>query len=524
YGHNLQKTQTTGPVTLTSTNSYNAVTGQLMSTVLPSKHVIAYSYDLNGNVSSVTADSVPAATQITYDPFGPQKAWAQGNSGTMVHQRITDLDDRLSDIEFTNKSAPTGLEIISLTRDLGGRITQITDNTVAAKTFTYDALNEITGYATTGLVRSYAYDANGNRTQASYTTPAISVTNAQIDTASNRLLSSTANTVTNYTLDAAGNLTGDGSRSFTYNASGRLAQAKVGSITMSYFTNGLGERVAKYSPAVGATVFTQDANGNITGEYDINGAPMIETVYLGNLPVGVLVAGTLYPMNPDHLGAPRTAITNTGVPVWTWDHDPFGNGEPSINGYNLRFPGQYYDAETGLYHNNARDYDRTTGRYIQSDPIGLMGGNNTYGYVGGNPVSYTDVHGLIFNPLELTCIDPAQPVCWVGVAVDVGSDVIPLLSISAEAASTASAEAAFMAIERGILSYAYQAVNLVNTNKVLGGIAGFAAVHYGAEEAPELYGESANIWSQYLGMAAKTLENWEHYESTHKDEPPQCVF
>lgn len=96
-------------------------------------------------------------------------------------------------------------------------------------------------------------------------------------------------------------------------------------------------------------------------------------------------------------------ITNAvGVKVWQADPEPFGANAPNDNpagqgtfAYNPRFPGQYFDRETGLHYNYHRDYDPQTGRYIQSDPIGLTGGINTYGYVGGNPTSFVDPTGLI---------------------------------------------------------------------------------------------------------------------------------
>jgi RHS repeat-associated protein len=61
---------------------------------------------------------------------------------------------------------------------------------------------------------------------------------------------------------------------------------------------------------------------------------------------------------------------------------------------NIRFPGQYYDQETGLHYNYFRYYDPSTGRYINSDPVGLGGGLNTYAYVGNNPLKYLDFYGL----------------------------------------------------------------------------------------------------------------------------------
>jgi RHS repeat-associated protein len=98
---------------------------------------------------------------------------------------------------------------------------------------------------------------------------------------------------------------------------------------------------------------------------------------------------------PDHLGAPHQITDSGGNVVWLWDHDPFGNGTPTGSfGYNLRFPGQFYDQQTGLHYNYFRDYDPAKGRYVESDPIGLAGGTNTYGYVGSNPLGRSDRLGL----------------------------------------------------------------------------------------------------------------------------------
>jgi RHS repeat-associated protein len=129
--------------------------------------------------------------------------------------------------------------------------------------------------------------------------------------------------------------------------------------------------------------------------------------------VGAAVAG-LYFIHPDHLGTPRLIADAAGTTVWRWDQqEPFGNdtpnGDPNSTGttfeFPLRLPGQYADRETGLAYNYYRDYDPATGRYVQSDPIGLAGGINTYLFVGGNPLSYTDPTGEFLFPAAIPVVE-----------------------------------------------------------------------------------------------------------------------
>ena len=111
---------------------------------------------------------------------------------------------------------------------------------------------------------------------------------------------------------------------------------------------------------------------------------------------GQVQASTYYFHN-DHLGTPLVLTDEDQNVVWQGRYDPFGKVDETVAlvEQNLRFPGQYLDRETGLHYNYFRDYDPETGRYVQSDPIGLYGGVNTYGYGFQNAIRFTDPTGEI---------------------------------------------------------------------------------------------------------------------------------
>lgn len=138
----------------------------------------------------------------------------------------------------------------------------------------------------------------------------------------------------------------------------------------------------------------------------VSGALIEETVWLGDIPVATLrpngATPAVYYVHADHLNTPRIVTQPADNAVrWRWDSDPFGTNAPNENPsglgvfkYNLRFPGQQYDGVAGLSYNYFRDYDPATGRYVESDPIGLRGGSNTYSYVNAKALSFADPMGL----------------------------------------------------------------------------------------------------------------------------------
>ena len=122
-------------------------------------------------------------------------------------------------------------------------------------------------------------------------------------------------------------------------------------------------------------------------------------MYLRGEPVALLEYETQpgwYFYVTDHLGTPQQMVDAQGTVVWQAAYLPYGEAKvlKATVQNNLRFPGQYFDAETGLHYNWNRYYNPKTGRYITADPIGLVGGMNVYAYVGGNPVNAVDPWGL----------------------------------------------------------------------------------------------------------------------------------
>jgi RHS repeat-associated protein len=166
---------------------------------------------------------------------------------------------------------------------------------------------------------------------------------------------------------------------------------------------------------VSTVTVNQQANGgawNLLGTYVLtsqsritlssqaNGYVIADAIRL--VPTASSQPAALHYVHTDHLGTPRAVVDQNNQTLWRWEGEAFGNS-PAIEdadgnsislAYNLRFPGQYTDRETNLNYNYFRDYDPNTGRYVQSDPIGLRGGINTYAYVHNNPLSYIDAEGL----------------------------------------------------------------------------------------------------------------------------------
>ena len=134
-----------------------------------------------------------------------------------------------------------------------------------------------------------------------------------------------------------------------------------------------------------------DTEGRLIAEVDADGNTIREQVYVNGERVafvsepGTPNEATHYVHN-DHLGTPKVVTDAARSVAWQAEYKPFGEvyGLDGSVENDFRFPGQYYDSETGYYYNYFRDYDPEIGRYLESDPIGLSGGWNLFAYANAN--------------------------------------------------------------------------------------------------------------------------------------------
>lgn len=418
HGRVTQRQEVSGSNNSVIGYQYNTY-GQLSSITYPSGKTVSYHYT-DGRIDQVASNGATLLSQITYNAANQVTSWRWANGSTT--QRSYDQDGRLIQQSLADSER-------SLSYDLVGNILTINDG-LNQHGYGYDPMNRLLSASDYNL--SYAYDLNGNRLTANSATE---LNNYSYDPSSNKLASVQGAVVKNYQYDQTGNTLSDGVHAYLYDGKNQLTDVTG---VASYFYNGLGQRTAKNSNGT-LTRYAYDENARLIGEYNATGQAIQETVYLFGQPIAVLKGTEVFNVHADHLGSPRKITSQAGTIVWQWQDKPFGdspvNQDPDGNGvafeYNLRFPGQYFDVETGLHYNLNRYYDPQTGRYITSDPIGLEGGLNTYAYVGGNPLSFIDPKGLCLEDacivegvLALCARFPTQ--CAIGAAaiVEAGTDAI----------------------------------------------------------------------------------------------------
>jgi RHS repeat-associated protein len=426
------KVQTTGAKTFTVGYTWGdsgSALDKLTAITYPSGTRVNYSYDSYGDVSGITVkppnangigtntgSTLPMLGAITRNAESKLTGWTWASTKTQAISY-----DANGQISAYNLGDPTTTGIRrTINRDSAGRITGYTHvsngTPVPAldQNFGYDNLNRLISATLGSTAIQYSYDATGNRTAkvisgTSYPNTISSTSNKLTQTQD---VGGTAAVVH----DAAGNITSDGTNTYTYSDRGRLATMTNAGGTVTYSYNALELRVSKTGPTAlvpnGAAYYVYDEEGNLLGEYDANGVPIYETIYLGS-PVGVVkqtgtvaasdIAISLYNVSVDQLGAPRIITRQSDEAVaWRWDSaEAFGATAPDQNpatlgifSFNQRLPGQVFDPESGLFQNWNREYNPRIGRYMQSDPIGLAGGINTFAYVFNSPTDLIDPTGL----------------------------------------------------------------------------------------------------------------------------------
>lgn len=427
FGHVVRKVQTTNAVAFTLRYTWNAA-GQLTSTIYPDGAVVDYVYDTQGRVSEIGAKTSTGTrqallTNVSYYPFGPAASWRYGSSTGRLFNRTLNQNYQPGVVQDTTAGGlSVGYEF-----DEVGNLKKLRDGNQSEppqRIFGYDGLNRLTQTqdgSTSTVLEGYTYDKTGNRTSATVSGTTTTYTYPSTSHRLDQVGSSTR------AYDFSGNTTsvptGAITKNYVYGDHNRMTQYLEGTtVKMNYVYNGRGEQVQKYLGT--ANTYTMyDEAGHWVGDYDNGGAtaPTQQAIWFGDLPVGLFTgAGAsqkVFYIQPDALGTPRVVIDPTrganGTTVWKWDlageafgttapnQDPDGDATQFV--FDLRFPGQRYDSASGLNYNYFRDYEAATGRYVESDPIGLFGGLSTFSYVLSNPLKLRDPMGLAVTCDATSC-------------------------------------------------------------------------------------------------------------------------
>lgn len=389
-GNINQETRVIDGVSYITNYTYD-LADNLATMTYPSGRVVDYSdRDAAGQLNGIDEGSNTVIELVDHQPFGQPTDWTYGNG--VEQSMVVDLDGRYDNRLLDS----TGGVLESWTYDYSvvGNLEEI-DKDADSELYEYDGLDRLWRQTPIGESQiEYGYDAASNR--LTETQGASTITNTYA-TNSNRLLTQDGASVVH---DASGNITDVGSIEYQYDERGRLVVVQDTAVVATLEYNTLGQRVQKTSGG-STTDYVYNLNGQLIGEYD-DGTPIREYVHFQGLPVAQIEPTQVIYLHPDHLGSPRTGTDSSETVVWAWAGEAFGSALPDEDPdndltntvVNLRFPGQYYDDETGLHYNYFRDYDPSTGRYVQSDPIGLQGGFNTYAYVRNMPTMLSDPFGL----------------------------------------------------------------------------------------------------------------------------------